>query len=98
MCKQKSFRSKRKSNKRGGYSLLVLLFLKSKSTGTKASYVCYVSKPAFMYKIARPASVCANRKKRGLIISFLVLKQSKYISNLQVSKTFHIPNSAVATI
>ena len=38
MCKQKSFRSKRKSNKRGGYSLLVLLFLKSKSTGTKASY------------------------------------------------------------
>ena len=37
MCKQKSFRSKRKSNKRGGYSLLVLLFLKSKSTGTKAS-------------------------------------------------------------
>ena len=98
MCKQKSFRSKRKSNKRGGYSLLVLLFLKSKSTGTKASYVCYVSKTAFMYKIARPASVCANRKKRGLIISFLVLKQSKYISNLQVSKTFHIPNAAVATI
>ena len=35
MCKQKSFRSKWKSNKRGSYSLLVLLFLTSKSTGTK---------------------------------------------------------------
>ena len=40
-----------KSNKRGSYSLLVLLFLKSKSTGTKASYVRYVSKTAFMYNI-----------------------------------------------
>ena len=51
-----------------------------------------------MNEIARPASVCSNKKKRGLITSFLFLKQSKYISNLQVSKTFHILNSAVATI
>ena len=52
----------------------------------------------YMNEIARSASVSSNRKKRGLIASFLVLKQSKYTSDLQVSKTFHIPNSAVATI
>ena len=50
-----------------------------------------------MNEIARPASVCSNRKKRGLITSFLVLKQNKYISNLQVSKTFHISDSAIAS-
>ena len=43
-----------------------------------------------MNEIARLARVCSSRKKRRLITSFLVLKQSKYISNLQVSKTFHI--------
>ena len=51
-----------------------------------------------MNEIASSASVCSNRKKRGPITSLLVLKQNKYIPNLQVSKTFHIPNSAVATI
>ena len=86
--------------------LLVLPFLKSKSTGTKATVATFARSAKQrlctiyynMNGIARSASVCSNSKKHGLITSFLVLNQSKYISNLQVSKTFHVPNPAVATI
>ena len=36
-----------------------------------------------MNEIARWSSVCSNRKKRGLITGFLVLKVNKYMLNLQ---------------
>ena len=94
-----------KIKKRDSYSLLVFLFFKKvKVLEQKLATFARSAKQRLctiyynLNEIARSAIVCSNRKKRGLITSFLFLKQNKYISNSQVSKTFHIPNSAVATI